>query len=146
MADTEIARRNPHHGKLSDRSLDALLDACSAGITPRQLAYRLHPHNPAKRRRTFRRIVHHMLHDPRVADGIRDEVTATLMVGLAPAARGLNARSKNRNVQAVKLLLEATGVYNSRVKHEHSGEITVKFDIPRPTFEDAGVVDADVVE
>jgi hypothetical protein len=51
---------------------------------------------------------------------------------------------------AVKLVFEATGFYSPRVQHEHSGDINIKLQIPRPAGEIEAsaedVTDADVVE
>lgn len=146
VASTDLAQSSTRP-PLSDGQLSALLEACSRGIHPRELAKRLHPHDRQARRVAYRRLMHHMLYDERVAQAIREEVQVSFMVGLPPAGRALSNRSAARDVRAIKLLLEATGVHNPRIQHEHSGEIRIKFDIPRPTFEsDDDIVDADVVE
>jgi hypothetical protein len=62
----------------------------------------------------------------------------------------LRRRASRGNPTAIRLLFEATGFHNTKVKHEHSGDITVKLEgIPRPepvVEEDHDIVDAEVVD
>lgn len=125
--------------------VDAIVAALSVGLTPYQLAKKLHPHDRSSRRVAARRLEAIALNDDRVGEQLMAQVRFTMLAGLGPATRALVSRASSRNVQAIKLLYEATGVHNPRVKHEHSGEISIKFDIPRPTFE-GSMADADVVE
>lgn len=77
---------------------------------------------------------------------------AEMVMALQPATQALARRAARGNPQAIKLLFEATGFHNPKVKHEHSGEVKVKLEVggqvsaaPRPApVED--VVDAEVVE
>lgn len=130
---------------LTESQVDALVGQLSLGVHPRVIARRLQPHDRVARRKAYYRLVNAVVYDSRVAERLRTEVMMEMMVGLGPATRALVARSASRNVQAIKLLYEATGVHNTKVKHEHSGEIRIKFDVPRPKFDD-DIVDADVVE
>jgi hypothetical protein len=69
------------------------------------------------------------------------------MVGLVPATHALAGRAARGRPDAIKVLFEASGFHNPRVRHEHSGEIKIKLDMPRPAFgSDDEVVDADVVD
>lgn len=63
--------------------------------------------------------------------------------------RALHRRASRGNIPAIKLAMEASGLHNPRVQHEHSGEIVISLKgLPRPvpTPDDDQVVDADVVE
>lgn len=88
-----------------------------------------------------------MLTDDNFSRRLMEKFRLSMLVGLGPAVDGLNRRAGKGNVQAIKLLFEASGLHNPKVQHEHSGEVTVKLDIPRPQFVDAtSVPDAQVVE
>jgi hypothetical protein len=136
-------RANP---VLSEDSLDALVDQISRGIHPLTIAKRMHPTDRVARRRLYRQLHRAILGDTRVAARLQERLQIEMMVGLGPTVRNLvRLASNNRDPKNIQLLLEATGFHNPKVQHQHSGEITIKMDIPRPTFEGT-VVDADVVE
>ena len=82
-----------------------------------------------------------------------------LMGELPAMGAALSRRAKRGRVDAIKLALEVTGVHNPRVKHEHSGDISISLNMPRPpvvennivgapaqAVEDGTIVDAEVVE
>lgn len=101
-----------------------------------------------KRDYLYRKLRRIALNNPLVAQGIAEEARLHLMVGLPKASEALAARAGRGRPDAIKLMYEASGFHNPRVQHEHSGEIKVKLEMPRPKFDaDAGhVVDADVVD
>lgn len=68
---------------------------------------------------------------------ILERVQAGATFGLIGAADGLAARA-SRKTDAAKLLFEMTGVHTPRQKVEHGGEIKIKLEIPRPTFDRHG--------
>jgi hypothetical protein len=68
-----------------------------------------------------------------------------MLMDLGPVATAVGARAKRGRIDAAKLLMESTGFHNPRVKHEHSGDIKLTLNIPRPSF-DGEVADADVVD
>jgi hypothetical protein len=60
---------------------------------------------------------------------------------------GLLRRARTGRPDAVKLALEMTGVHNPKMQHEHSGDISIRLELPRPTPPKAiDVPDADVVD
>jgi hypothetical protein len=130
---------------LSDSQTQALIEALGRGEHPYAVAKRLHPTNRKAQRRVRRKLEASLIHDPRVAAGVFAKARITLLAGLGPATEGL-VRQARRRPDAVKLLLEATGLHNPKMQHEHSGEIKIKLDMPRPKFVDAEVTDAEVVE
>lgn len=130
---------------LTHGDVEGLVRALAKGVHPRDLVKRLYPGDRSTQRTAYTHLRSAIVNDPRVAAMLMEEARTELIVGLLPASRGLARRSANGNVPAIKLLLEATGVHNTKIKHEHSGEIKIKFDVPRPTFEGT-VTDADVVE
>jgi hypothetical protein len=130
---------------VSEDYVVALADRIGNGEHPRDIARRLHPHDQRQRRLTYKRLRYLALRDARVAAYIADDARLELLVGLKPAVRGLAGRAARGRPDAARVILEASGFHNPRVKHEHSGEIKIKLDIPRPTI-DGDVVDADVVD
>jgi len=146
VADMALTKTLKAFPTLTDGQVDGLIRAISAGNHPRAIARRLYPDNARKRNQCYKQLRHAALYDDRVAAGIFDETRLEMVVGLPKAGQALSRRAWQRNVQAIKLLLEATGVHNPRIKHEHSGEISIKFVAPRPTFETEDVVDATVVD
>lgn len=90
-----------------------------------------------------------MSRDPRIAKAICEQAKVEMLVGLIPASKKLASRAE-RKTDATKLLFETTGFHNPRMKHEHSGEVKITMDIPRPSFVDANaqidIPEADVVE
>lgn len=70
-----------------------------------------------------------------------------MAAGLIPITDALIRRAAKGRPDAIKLAYEASGFHNPRVKHDHSGEINIKLDMPRPKQVESGeVVDAEVVE
>ena len=71
-----------------------------------------------------------------------------MVEGLIPATQALGKRAARGRPDAIKLLFEASGFHNPRVKHEHSGDINIHLDMPRPerVVDEDQVVDAEVVD
>lgn len=134
-------------GSLTQGQLEALIDALDRGEHPLAIAKRLQPTDKKAQRRVRRQLEAHCLQDGRVAAGIVNKSKLTLMVGLGPATKALVGRAgRMGKPDAVKLVFEASGFHNPRVQHEHSGEITIKLDMPRPKFEADGAIDTTSVE
>jgi len=129
---------------ISDEFADLIGAQIAKGKMPMEIARKLYPEDRKGRLRTYMRI--RRLNDPpeRVSRRVMEDVKIAMLVGLGPATRALTARAGRGRVDAVKLLYEASGFHNPKIKHEHSGEIRVKVSAPRPQFED--ITDADVVE
>jgi hypothetical protein len=62
---------------------------------------------------------------------IAEQAKAEMHMGLVGAGRGL-AKRAGRRTDAARLLLEVTGLHVPHQKVEHSGDITIKMDLPRP--------------
>lgn len=82
---------------------------------------------------------------------MNESAMGELLSGLEGAAEALVRRAHRGRPDAIKLLFEATGFHNPRIKHEHSGDIKLTLDLPRPGVASPPglpepVVDADVVE
>jgi hypothetical protein len=118
------------------------------GRTPEDIAGALHPNN-RKEMRKMRRYIEGLLADNLDTQmAVARKGRSILIAALPEASRALARRAAKGNPQAVKLLFEASGFHNPRIKHDHSGqvEIVVK-GLPRPQDSlPEPVVDAEVVE
>jgi hypothetical protein len=72
------------------------------------------------------------------------EVKGHLLSDIDGIASGLLRRARTGRPDAVKLALEVTGIHNPRMQHEHSGDIAIHLELPRPKAID--VPEAEVVE
>jgi hypothetical protein len=122
----------------------ALAEAFDRGETPAEIAKRLFPRDTTKRKAMRRKIYHLSANSPGLHSAVIERARANMIAALPAASRGLGRRAARRT-DAAKLLFEATGLHNPKIKHEHSGEIVVKMDIPRPSF-DVAPTEAEVVE
>lgn len=94
--------------------------------------------------------------DEHIQQYIGDCTKGSIVLGLPGASNALVKRAHRGRVDAIKLMFEASGFHNPRVQHEHSGDIKVSIDLPRPAPVEDGpgnssvdgpeVVDAEVVE
>lgn len=145
MADSPSKVSTP----LPESAVEALVEACARGESPYTVAKRIHPTDRVARQRLRRRLIRAMSRDPRIAKAICEQAKVEMLVGLIPASKKLASRAE-RKTDATKLLFETTGFHNPRMKHEHSGEVKITMDIPRPSFVDANaqidIPEADVVE
>jgi hypothetical protein len=132
--------------KLADKSHTPevhlqMVDHLAKGIELDDLVKKVYPpgafKNPkttARRRRLLRRRILNMIATSEEIQGyIANQSKAIMMAALPAVSQRLADRAIRRGEpQAVKLLFEATGFYNPRVKHEHSGDIEIKLTMPRP--------------
>lgn len=113
-----------------------VIEKIAKGLTPPEIARKLAP-NDREMRKKIRRKVYYMLQkDAVIRKRLQDRARAETLMGLVPAAKGLSKRA-TRRTDAAKVLFEITDFHNPRVKHEHSGDVKITLDIPRPTFADA---------
>lgn len=146
MAVANLPAKIPQ-SSVPDDYAEALARQISQGIHPKDIALRLHPKDRAARRRAYKRLRSLALEDPRVAANVVADAKLALIVALGPTIEALG-RHAQRRPDAAKLVLEASGFHNPRVQHEHSGDIKITLDMPRPKFVDneEAVVDAEVVD
>lgn len=87
--------------------------------------------------------------DPLMQKAIVERAQAQSLAAMPAAMNAAGKRAARGRMDAVKFLGEASGIHNPRVKHEHSGEVKIKLDMPRPMFrvdadlDDANIADAD---
>lgn len=134
-----------------------LVDHAANGRTPEELARKLFPGTDRVARRRRRQFADQCYglaaNDPRFQTLIANRAKGKLIWHLNDVAEALVRRASvgGARVDAMKLALEASGFHNPRIQHDHSGEVKLTLNIPRPpVLDDEGrpekVVDADVVE
>lgn len=131
----------------SDRTVETLMMYLTEGRHPKDIARARYPlrNQRGHRRRLYVAMRDIIITDPRILDSVVADAKLELMLALPQAARALGQKAGRGYENAIKLLFEASGFHNPRIRHEHSGDIKITLDIPRPTFE-GSVTDADVVE
>jgi hypothetical protein len=126
-----------------------LANLVAMGWDHRRIAKELEP-DDKKRQKALRQKVRVLIEsNPMFAAEVAKKSVAKMMVGLGPATDALVRRASKGRPDAIKLLYEASGFHNPRVKHEHSGDININLNaMPRPKRVETedGVVDAEVVE
>lgn len=120
------------------------------GKRPAEIAKMLAP-DDKRRQKALRQRIWRMVREETatMAQLAAEEAQVEMMMGLGPATHALTRRAAKGRPDAIKLLYEASGFHNPRVKHEHSGDININLNaMPRPkrveTEDD--VVEAEVVE
>lgn len=124
---------------------DGLIEALNRGETPPQIAKRLSKGDPAKYKSIRKKVWRIIRSDAEFHRRLGERAKGQMVVDMLPAVNAVGKRAARGRMDAAKLLLEATGVHNPRIKHEHTGEIKVSLDLPRPKFVEATVAD-DVVD
>lgn len=119
------------------------------GWSPSQVARHIYPDDPRLRKNLRKKLWRMIESDPRIHNRIAQRAQAELAMGLGPATKRLTKRAARLGKPAeVKLVYEASGFHNPRVQHEHSGDIKISLDMPRPArvVDEDDVIDAEVVD
>jgi hypothetical protein len=156
MGKTPAKRRSNSPGKRT--RADVIRSLLRKGWSGNEIACKLAPNDP-KKRRVIRGQVARVVHDDEEFQGmVMGEARGTMIEGLPVATQALVKRAARGRPDAIKLLFEASGFHNPRVKHEHSGDISISLNMPRPApvdnqtageaqaLEDGTIIDAEVVE
>jgi hypothetical protein len=134
--------------KIQERVSDALAEGHSIGRVARAIA----KGDEKKAKLWRRRIRNWTYNDPAFQAAYAAKAKAELQMGIGQTVQAVLKRSSRGRIDAAKLVFEAAGFHNPRVKHEHSGDIKVSLDMPRPGHQEKlnpgseDVVDAEVVE
>lgn len=145
MYDTDLTKELD-----GDKLRAYVVEAAKLGMKTSKMAKRLEPDDPVKRKALRAKLRKMARQDKRLHALIAQDANAEMALGLGPATQALARRAAKGRPDAVKLLFEASGFHNPRVKHEHSGDININLNIPRPkrltVDPDDDAVDADVVD
>ena len=133
-----------------EKLADIVADGFSKGETGPQIAKRLAKGDKnlaAKYRKRIRALIYR--NPDHLKEAVARQMQGDMLAGLPGTMTAVVKRAHRGRMDAAKVMLEASGFHNPRVKHEHSGDIKVTLDMPRPKFEQdvvASIEDADVVE
>lgn len=131
------------------RLRELIVDRLADGETVSDVAKRLGRNNPAKARKWRHKIRRWAATDQYFMQLLHLMTQGTLNEALPASAAGLARRAARGRVGETKLLFEASKFHSPKTMHEHTGDIKISLDIPRPkqiTQGDDEVVDAEVVE
>jgi hypothetical protein len=154
--DLQVARQPTTQKKSSaekprDKFAEIVAEGLAKGLTGPQIAKKL-AKGDEKEAKKYRRRIRNMAYreQGRLKEAIAARAAGDLLMGVPGTVNAVVKRAHRGRMDAARTVLEATDVHNPRVKHEHSGDITVKLEMPRPRFDaDAdvvGIADADVVQ
>lgn len=93
--------------------------------------------NRMRKNRIERKLHIALAYDPALQQMIAAQAKGIMMTSLTPATVALGQRAARGRPDATKLLYEASGFHNPRVQHDHSGEIKVSLNLPRPKSVDS---------
>lgn len=104
-----------------------------AGSNPTAMAKLLHKKYPKRPVSTWRyRIMREVGRSPWIQSELAAVGRSELLMAVPSAASGVGRRARRGRTDAAKLVFEATGFHNPRVSHDHTGEIKITLDVPRP--------------
>lgn len=126
-------------------TLEKLTDLIATGITPGEAARKLAKGDKKKAQR-YRALFRNHMYRADVQDAIKRKAEAEVIGGLGVAVQGAIKRARRGRMDAVKWIGEATGFHNPKVQHEHSGDVSIHINIPRPEREEQPAIEAEVVE
>jgi hypothetical protein len=124
-----------------ERFLDAIADRLASGQQPAAIAKSIYPNDRVRRRRLRLKIWRMVQNEPGLAERLARRARGQMAVDLVPAVAAAGQRARRGRIDAVRYISEASGFHSAKVQHDHSGEIKIKLEMPRPDY-----VDADVVE
>jgi hypothetical protein len=125
---------------------ETIVDWLEQGKTLPELAKKLSKGDKAKAkalRRKFRKMADK---DPLLRMAIYNRARSGIINAVPGTVEAVRKRAQRGRMDAAKVILEASGVHNPRVQHEHSGEVQVTINMPRPKLGDTLIPDVDVVE
>lgn len=130
------------------RQEELILDALASGLTPAQIARKIAPNDP-KKRKAWRQRLRRLVQQPVFQQALAADVKAELILATGSSVKALNRKARAGRVDAIKLAFEASGFHNPRTEVNHSGEVQITIKgLPRPerVEDEPTVVDAEVVD
>lgn len=144
------------HDTISEEKRIKIVGLLFQGHTAEQIACKLDPKRGRKYRRVRGQVLRVAAESPEIQALEAGKAHGEMVLATHPVAQAVIKRALRGRTDAAKLIFEASGFHNPKVKHEHSGDITVNLgSVPRPervdnpaapALEDGTVVDATVVE
>ena len=138
----------------SDLRAIRIATVLATGVDPLKLARRLAGKDEVAGRR-WRMRIKAAMDNPHAQAILAKSAQADMWLNLLPITDAVIQRARRGRPDAIRMVWQATGFYNEKVQHEHSGDvaITLKIARPEPVVDhtkrmdlEEGIVDADVVE
>ena len=143
----------------AERFKEVTAELIYRGVTPAQIAKALHPEDKRERNKMRKSLLRMVRRDADFAAKIAEKAHGEMVMSLGRVTRALIKRAERGRPDAIKIIFEASGFHNPRIKHDHSGNIAITLNIPRPEEpekpkkvpnlergeDDPPVVDAEVV-
>lgn len=147
MANLPVLADSSSLSEADERFFETVIDHLAGGKTPKTIAFKVYPRDRNKRRKLEHRIFKLAAYDANFQSRVALRSKASLVLDMPAIASAVGHRAKRGRIDAAKLAMEASGFHNPKVKHEHSGEIKVKLEMPRPQFDhEVPATDAEEVE
>jgi hypothetical protein len=146
MANTDLEPIQSTRAERKARFREVVADLMADGMTIGQIARKMYPDEPRLAANLRQRIRRMAYDDPQFAMEVGRRAKGQLLMDLIPTSKAVGKRAGRGRIDAAKLLFETTGFHNPRVKHEHSGDIKLTLNIPRPKFDEDEAVEGEVVE
>lgn len=128
-----------------DHFAEAVAQGLANGLTPPQIATKLSKGDKRLAKNYRKRIRDMAYRNPgKLREAVARQAAGDLLMGVPGTVKATTRRAHRGRMDAARLVLEATGVHNPRVRHEHSGDIKITVDIPRPHFADTTSVADDL--
>lgn len=121
-----------------------VLENIMAGRSIGQMARRIAKGDRKKYNRWYMTIIH-VLNLEEIQTVLMGMAQAGAITSLPGAVDGAGRRAASGRMDGVRWIGEVTGFHNPRVRHEHSGEVKISLNMPRPVREES-IIDAAVIE
>lgn len=150
---SEIIPRGAKNPLVSQARQDRFVRALMKGYSSEQIACKLDPSKGSKYRRLKGEIQWTAAHSQEYLEWQVGRAKGAIIEDVHELGAALVKRGKRGRTDAIKLGLEMTDIHNPKVKHQHSGDISINLNMPRPPRVDnpaaqldEPIVDAEVVE
>jgi hypothetical protein len=123
-----------------------IVDALERGETLPEIARRFAKGDKVKARKNREKLRRMVRTDPLLQKALVERGGINLLTAVPATTAAVAKRAGKGRMDAARVVMEASGVHNPRVRHEHSGEIKVSLDLPRPTFSEGPTIDVGEAE
>ena len=145
----EPTSKSPERTELMNIEL-AILKAAEEGKTIKDIAYKLVPAGKGtwiKRQKLIVKLEKLVVESPLLTEALFNKGKVRLMTAVPDITDSLSIRAQETGKpDAVRLAFEASGFHNPKVQHEHSGDISISLNIPRPDVPKPQAIESTAVE
>lgn len=149
----DIVPQRERRSLVSQARQDKYIAALMKGYSVEQIACKVDPSKGRKYRQIKGEVQYAASQSQEFLEWQVGRAKGTIISNVEELGQALVARGKRGRTDAIKLGLEMTDIHNPKVKHQHSGDISINLNMPRPPRVenpaaqlDEPIVDAEVVE